>query len=99
MNLEKLHPCAGEGHIPLCQLLPLDGDGFLKGKAIIEETDVGNNFNIFGANVATYGFVVQGCPKLNAANGCLSRSYQTILACYLPRRCLPSYTKVDCDYN
>ena len=76
--------------MPLCHLLPYEDDGFRKGKAIIEATDGGNNLNIFGntGSIRTYGFAFTGCAVLNGANGCLSSSWERVLACYLPYSCL-----------
>lgn len=87
INLEKLYPCASSV-IPVCGLLSYEQDGFVKGKAVIESSDIGNNLKVFGTQVKTYGFAFQGCSTLNGAGGCLPTYYERVLACYLPRSCL-----------
>ena len=85
-NLEKLFPCTTK--IPVCRLLPFEDDGFLAGRAILQSTDGGNNFVIFGKNVRTFGFGIQGCSILHGNNGCFPAWYHRMLVCYLPRTCL-----------
>lgn len=89
VNLDKLYPCA-KGAQPVCGTFSFEEDGFVKGKAIVEAGDIGNNFRIFSAksNIRTYGLVFQGCPILNGHSGCLPTWYQNVVACYLPRKCL-----------
>ena len=88
-NLEALFPCAGSATpLPICRLLPLEDDGFLQGRTILEAADSGNNFRIFGNRVNTYGFAIKGCSLLNGINGCLPLWFNRALACYLPQKCL-----------
>ena len=85
-NLERLFPCAARRakQRPVCRMFTLEEDGFLKGKAIIEKADSGNNFVIFGSNIDTYGFAIQGCKYMNT--NCLPSYFETVITCYLPRR-------------
>ena len=84
-NLEHLFPCARRSRQrPVCRMFTLEEDGFLKGKAIIEKADSGNNFVIFGSNIDTYGFAIQGCKTMNSY--CLPSYFETVITCYLPRK-------------
>lgn len=87
LNLEKLFPCAKSAR-PVCSRATYEEDGFLKGKALIEAADDGNNLKVFGSNINTYGIAFQGCPILNGKNGCLPPWYQVTIVCYLPRSCI-----------
>ena len=89
VNLNRLFPCAKSARVP-CRRFTNEEDGFLKGRAIIEAADAGNNFRAFGKHVDTYGIAFQGCPYLNGANGCLPRWFHTTIACLLPRSCFRS---------
>ena len=89
VNLNRLFPCAKSTQIS-CRRFTFEEDGFLKGRAIIEAADYGNNFRAFGSHVDTYGIAFQGCRYLNGANGCLPRWFQTTIACFLPRSCFRS---------
>ncbi len=84
INLEAAFPCYHADHIaPVCQLFTLDEDNFQRGKAWIQASDIGNNFNIYNdQNTATYGFGVMGCPIINT--GCGDSHTEFFLACLLP---------------
>ena len=90
LNLEKLFPCAANSNIivPVCSRFTQEEDGFFKGKTIAEAADGGNNMKIFGTNIKTYGFVIEDCPTLSGAHGCLPKWFQTVVMCLLPRYCL-----------
>ena len=89
LNLEKLFSCAGkDGLVPVCGRFTQEEDGFYKGRTIAEAADGGNNFNIFGTNIKTYGFVFSYCYTLNGQSGCLPNWFATVITCYLPRACL-----------
>ena len=85
LNLDRIFPCARSAH-PFCRRFTTEEDGFLRGKAIIEAADYGNNFRVFGGT-DTYGMAFQGCGYLDGHNGCLPIWFQTIIACFLPRSC------------
>lgn len=87
VNLNRLYPCSKVQ--PLCRSLTFEEDGFLRGKAIIEAADSGNNMKIFSTKTRTrtYGQVFQGCSTLTGNGGCLPKWHEQVIACHLPRAC------------
>ena len=89
LNLEKLFPCAGKGGlVPVCRRFTYEEDGFYKGRTITEAADGGNNIKVFGNGIKTYGFIFQGCSCLSGQYACLPTWFETVITCFLPRRCL-----------
>ena len=89
LNLERLFPCAGKGGlVPVCRTFTQEEDGFYKGRSIIDAADIGNNMRIFGSNIKTYGFALQGCSYLSGQNACLPNWFTTVVTCFVPRACL-----------
>ena len=87
LNLDELFPCAGP-IMPLCSRSTYEEDGFLQGKAILQASDIGNDFTVFGSGIFTFGIAIQGCSVLNGINGCLPSFFATTIVCLLPRSCL-----------
>lgn len=85
LNLEKLFPCS-RGNV-VCSRSTYEEDGFLKGKTLLQASDIGNNFRIFGKNVATYGMAISGCGIMNKRYGCYFDWFQTTITCLLPPSC------------
>lgn len=88
VNLEKLFPCiASSSYAPVCSRFTYEEDGFFKGKSILQASDGGNNFKVFGNSIATYGMAISGCPVINGKDGCLPTYAETTITCLLPRSC------------
>ena len=87
VNLEALYPCVDSHNDISCKLFPYEDDGFRGGRAILESSDDGGNFEIFGQRIATYAFALDGCAQLDS--NCYSTpsqfSMDLLLVCLLPR--------------
>ena len=87
VNLEKLFPCSKSVQM-VCSRMTYDEDGLLKGKAILDASDGGNNMKIFGNGINTYALAIQGCSYLTGSNGCLHKYNDFAISCLLPQSCL-----------
>ena len=84
VNLETVIPCYRYNQIgPVCQLLTFEEESFQFGKAFVQASDIGNDFQIFSdtQSIATYGFGVTGCSTFDRA--CVS-NFERFLVCLLP---------------
>ena len=72
----------------LCKVLPHEGDGFNKGRQIIEAGDRGNDLEVFSSTkyISTFGFAIVGCPEMNKS--CLPDYYDVTIMCYVPPDCV-----------
>ena len=86
LNLKDLFSCAKSAR-PVCGRFTQEESGFLKGKALLQATDSGEDFNVFGKNTNTFGMAFQGCPTLDGTNGCLPAKFEVTIVCFLPRSC------------
>ena len=88
-NMLGIFPCLREAHMTSavhlpCFLTTAEEDGFNNGRSLLQASDVGNGFIIFGSQTLTYGLAIQNCTELN--EDCLPRSFQIQIACFLPRQ-------------
>ena len=93
-NMFGIFPCLEAAHrqasihLP-CFVTTAENDGFSGGRAFIQATDIGNDFDIFSGGgsserTLTYGLAIQDCPELTT--DCLRSAVQINIVCFLPRQ-------------
>ena len=89
VNIDGIFPCltGPPGYAPICKLFTHEEDGFRNGRALIDASDGGNDFRVFGGTTtATYGFAFANCPEMTTS--CFPLSTEHSIVCLLPRnRC------------